>query len=61
MSDIHLRAVPEKNGNLSVTFPFPKNKKRIELVNSLGESSRLFTGGGRGGVLGVEMPLVLSL
>ena len=36
-ADIHLRAVPEKNGNLSVTFPFPKNQKRIELVNSLGE------------------------
>jgi len=37
-ADIHLSATQEKDGSLSVTFPFPKDQERIELINSLGKS-----------------------
>ncbi len=37
-ADVHLSAVPDENGNLSVVFPFPKNRERIELIDSLGKS-----------------------
>jgi len=37
-TDIHLSAIQDADGNLSVTFPMSETQERIELINSSGKS-----------------------